>query len=127
MLSAMLAVTMIRSSLCINTQYLNHGKVGLCGHSLGAGMALIVGKHLVISRVCLEIFLFNPPIVLDCLLDGAADGKYMGSNPIGLLAWNMFVLTNKQYLLPNKCKRTSFAMGMSTAMNPETLCKMPAI
>lgn len=101
-LSAMLKVAM--DKVISVRQLSNHGKVGLCGHSLGAATALILGKCLASSCIYLETFLFNPPIVLDYLWHGIVDRESMGINPISLHAWDMFALA-KEHWFPKESKK----------------------
>ncbi|KAF3787532.1 GDSL esterase/lipase [Nymphaea thermarum] len=80
--------------------YSKHGRAWLCGHSLGAAMGLIAGKFLARSGTYLDTFLFNPPIVLHYLRKGQIDfyTESLWDDPIGLIAWNMFVLAHKEYM-----------------------------
>ncbi|CAN6483478.1 unnamed protein product [Victoria cruziana] len=55
-------------------------RIWLCGHSLGAALAMLVGKRMAKVGVYLDTFLFNPPFVL------RTGGRILSRTAFGLLA-----------------------------------------
>ncbi|XP_031504454.1 GDSL esterase/lipase At4g10955-like [Nymphaea colorata] len=98
--SGMLKVALALQNTGSLGYYSKHGGAWLCGHSLGAAMGLIAGKFLATSGTYLDTFFFNPPIVLYYLRKGQLDfyTKSLWNDPIGLIAWNMFILAHKEYI-----------------------------
>ncbi|KAF3795070.1 GDSL esterase/lipase [Nymphaea thermarum] len=81
-------------------------RIWLCGHSLGAALAMLVGKRMAKVGVYLDTFLFNPPFVL------RKGGRILNCTAFGLVA----VLSPPLLLLPLAVKYALRQRETSIAM-----------